>query len=65
MPPPRYAGATTRAPRGVRFAVAHLRALGHCRIAHLAGALNTVAGSERLRAFRDETKRIGLDLPDD
>jgi LacI family transcriptional regulator len=37
---------------GVRLALAHLRAIGHRRIAHIAGASNTHAGSERLAAFR-------------
>ena len=50
---------------GVRLALAHLHALGHRRIAHVAGALNTLAGSERLEAFRGETKQLGLDVPDD
>src|SRR5205085_3635314 len=45
---------------GVRPALAHLYALGHRRIAHLAGALNTVAGSERLDAFRHESDQLGL-----
>jgi len=36
---------------GVGLAVAHLHSLGHRRIAHIAGALNTLAGSERLHAF--------------
>ena len=49
---------------GVRLAVAHLHALGHRRIAHIAGALNTVAGTDRLEAFRRETERFGLELPD-
>jgi LacI family transcriptional regulator len=38
---------------GVRLALAHLRAIGHRRIAHLAGAQNTLAGAERLAAFRE------------
>src|SRR5205085_3569525 len=45
---------------GVRLALAHLYALGHRRIAHVAGATNTVAGAERLAAFRAETARLGL-----
>ena len=35
----------------------HLHALGHRRIAHLAGATNTSAGAERLEAFRREDRR--------
>jgi LacI family transcriptional regulator len=50
---------------GVRLALAHLYALGHRRIAHVAGAQNTVAGAERLGAFREEAERLGLDLPDE
>jgi LacI family transcriptional regulator len=38
---------------GVGLALAHLRAIGHRRIAHLAGAQNTLAGAERLAAFRE------------
>jgi len=38
---------------GVRLALAHLRALGHRRIAHIAGATNTLAGAQRLGAFLD------------
>lgn len=48
---------------GVRLALAHLHALGHRRIAHVAGARNTVAGSERADAFRHETERLRLDVP--
>ena len=49
---------------GVRLALAHLHALGHRRIAHIAGALNTLAAAERLGAFRRETERLGIDVPD-
>ena len=50
---------------GVRLALAHLYALGHRRIAHVAGATNTVAGAERIAAFRREAERLGLALPGD
>lgn len=46
---------------GVRLALAHLHARGHRRIAHLAGAPNTLAGSERSEAFRREASALGLD----
>src|SRR5205085_2148396 len=50
---------------GVQLALAHLHALGHRRIAHLAGAVNTVAGSERLETFVRESRRLDLDIPND
>ena len=50
---------------GMQLAVQHLHALGHRRIATIAGASHTVAGAERLEAFRLETARLGLDVPDD
>jgi len=50
---------------GVRLALAHLYALGHRRIAHLAGAANTLAGADRIAAFRHETDRLGLALSDE
>src|SRR2546423_6789140 len=50
---------------GVRLALAHLYALGHRRIAHVAGARHTVAGPDRVAEFRRESERLGLGPPDD
>ena len=49
---------------GVRLALAHLYELGHRRIAHVAGARNTVAGADRIAAFQREAARLGLEVPD-
>jgi LacI family transcriptional regulator, galactose operon repressor len=50
---------------GIRLALAHFYALGHRRIAHLTGATNTLAGRERLDAFRRESGELGLDVSDE
>ncbi|GLZ05586.1 LacI family transcriptional regulator [Actinomadura sp. NBRC 104412] len=46
---------------GVALAVSHLAGLGHTRIAHLAGPLNTSTGVTRARAFRHAVRDHGLD----
>ena len=46
---------------GIRLAVAHLAALGHRRIAHLAGPQDTSTGVSRARAFRHAVRDLGLD----
>jgi LacI family transcriptional regulator len=45
---------------GIELAVAHLAALGHRRIAHLAGPQNTSTGVVRARAFRHSVRDQGL-----
>lgn len=46
---------------GVRRAVRHLYALGHRRIAHVAGAFGYVHSDLRRRAWADEMTQLGLD----
>ncbi|MBZ5737944.1 LacI family DNA-binding transcriptional regulator [Nocardioides mangrovi] len=46
---------------GVELAVRHLADLGHRRIAHLAGPLQTSTGLVRARAFRSAIRDRGLD----
>ncbi|MEV0277335.1 LacI family DNA-binding transcriptional regulator [Streptomyces sp. NPDC050610] len=43
--------------------VAHLHALGHRRLAIIAGPAATTTGSERVGAFRDALRAYGLALP--
>jgi LacI family transcriptional regulator len=50
---------------GMRLALVHLHQLGHERIAHVAGPRNTVAGADRIAAFRRETRLLGLVQRDD
>ncbi|MFC8128828.1 LacI family DNA-binding transcriptional regulator [Streptomyces sp. NPDC057302] len=49
----------------VRDLVAHLHAIGHRRLAIIAGPAATTTGSERVAAFRDALGAYGLPLPDD
>jgi LacI family transcriptional regulator len=46
---------------GVELAVRHLAALGHRRIAHLAGPSNTSTGVVRARSFRSTVRDLGLE----
>jgi LacI family transcriptional regulator len=62
---PRAAFVGSDQEEGIRLALGHLYALGHRRIAHIAGASNTIAGSERLDAFRRESTRFGIEVPDE
>jgi LacI family transcriptional regulator len=50
---------------GVRAAVNHLVALGHTRIAHIAGPLTTSTGAVRLRAFREAMAAGGVPVVDE
>jgi DNA-binding LacI/PurR family transcriptional regulator len=45
---------------GARMATAHLVALGHRRIGHIAGPAEWLDASQRLAGFRDELERHGL-----
>lgn len=46
---------------GVQLAVQHLAGLGHRRIAHVAGPLETSTGVTRARSFRAVVRELGLD----
>jgi LacI family transcriptional regulator len=46
---------------GIELAVSHLAALGHRRVAHLAGPHDTSTGLVRSRAFRHAVRDHGLD----
>jgi LacI family transcriptional regulator len=49
---------------GIKLAVAHVVALGHTRIAHLAGPQNTSTGHRRRLGFVASMSELGLELPD-
>lgn len=48
----------------VRDLVAHLHALGHRRLAIIAGPAATTTGQERVVAFREALEAYGLELPE-
>jgi LacI family transcriptional regulator len=49
---------------GIRQALDHLQALGHERVAHIAGPQDTSTGVSRVRAFRSETEERGIATDD-
>lgn len=51
--------------RAASAVIAHLVALGHRRIAHIAGPLSTTTGAERAAGYRDSMRARGLATPDD
>ena len=50
---------------GIAAAVAHLHGLGHRRIAHITGIMDTRPGIERLKAYRDALRVHGLAYRDE
>jgi LacI family transcriptional regulator len=50
---------------GIALAMRHLHELGHRRIAHITGLVETRPGAERLRAYRDELRELGLGYRDE
>jgi LacI family transcriptional regulator, galactose operon repressor len=51
--------------QGVRAAVAHLVALGHTRIGHIAGPQDISTGAARLRGYQEAMRTHGLTVGDD
>jgi LacI family transcriptional regulator len=51
--------------QGVRAAVAHLVALGHTRIGHIAGPQDISTGAARLRGYQEAMRSHGLAVNDD
>lgn len=50
---------------GIGDAMRHLHGLGHRRIATITGLVETRPGAERLRAYRDELRALGLGYRDE
>ncbi|MED0686430.1 LacI family DNA-binding transcriptional regulator [Anoxybacillus ayderensis] len=48
---------------GSQLVIDYLYSLGHRKIAHIAGASETFAGSERLKGFLDAVKKYSLEIP--
>ncbi len=57
----RFSLVTSDDADGLAQAVRHLTGLGHTRIAYLAGPAGVTTADTRVRAFRRETARAGLD----
>jgi LacI family transcriptional regulator len=51
--------------QGTRLAMRHLHDLGHRRIATITGLVETRPGAERLRAYRDALRDLGLGYRDE
>ncbi len=47
-----------------KLGIQHVYDLGHRRIAHITGDLKSFAGKERLRAYKDKMKELGLSIED-
>lgn len=48
-----------------RTATAHLKDMGHSKIAHITGPLTTGTGSQRMEGFKEELLKGGLEIPDE
>jgi DNA-binding LacI/PurR family transcriptional regulator len=51
--------------QGSMLAIEHLHQLGHTRIAHIAGPIDTLAGQERLNGYREGLKVAKIDYDSD
>lgn len=49
--------------QGTEMALKYLMALGHKKIAHIAGHQNTFSGIERMKGFLKATKQLGIQIP--